>query len=109
MTNPICAMKGIPRGNAWHGRRPGDAFAFPLMDQWDTGCSEEEQADKATQEAAELWCAISYKQDDLEQRMEAMDTIQAIANLCRIKGWTEAEMAEAYEEVKRKNHERGYY
>lgn len=104
MTRPICHMT-----NAWRGSKPKDSITFPLMDMWDTGCSVEEQADKASKEAAELWCAISYKQDDLEQRMEAMDAIQAIANLCRIKGWTEAEMAEAYEAVKKKNHERGYY
>lgn len=66
------------------------------------------QSLKILDEAGELNEAIKHH-DEVDQLEEAMDLLQALANLCRIKGWSHSQLLAAYQSVERKNRQRGRY
>lgn len=66
------------------------------------------QALKVLEEAAELSDAVKHGCEEY-QLEEAMDVLQALANLCRAKGWSYSRILRAYQNVERKNRSRGRY
>lgn len=81
---------------------------FPPMDVWQTNMTEPDQALKVLEEAAELVEAVKNGTVQ-DQQMEAMDVIQAVANLCYISDWTMLDMNAAYCKVRNGNKARGRY
>lgn len=71
-------------------------------------CDEKQQSLKILDEAGELNEAIKHHSEQ-EQLEEAMDLLQALANLCRIKGWSFGALLSTYQRVERKNRARGRY
>lgn len=81
---------------------------FPATRDFVIEDSSKYQAIKVLEESAELVEAIKEKPDD-DQLEEAMDVLQALANLCRVKRWSYSQLLRAYQDVERKNINRGRY
>lgn len=81
---------------------------FPITSDFAIDGTDKAQAVKVLEEAAELLEAVNHGTRKQAQE-EAMDVLQALANLCLKLGWLPSELEVSYEGVRRKNLDRGHY
>lgn len=81
---------------------------FPITNDFSIETDYKTQALKVLEESAELLEAVSHESES-HQLEEAMDVLQALANLCRAKGWSYSQLLASYQIVELKNRSRGRY